>query len=637
MASKKLLQELIMKYKKFHIDKYKALIGSDITVISKPIPIIGVNESGKSSALEAIAHFDYRNDDFIAGKGWKFINRYKPEETEFCVSADVEISQSEFEEIIESNIPKVEQFIDETTAAEKPPETQLPETIEAPIVDEPGSVNEASESQEIVAQQPETPSENFEDLRAIATSGNTIKIERLFNSKNDTDLYRINGISRDEVQPIIKDIIKKLPRLYYFDNFLESPILDSITFGLDYINGKTDILNEQQTMVEGAFSSIGLSLREFIKTKDEDTRATFLSRVNDNVTKSIIDDWRKMNFRVGDLDVRKFSDIEIEFKLGEDKKSIIIKIKEEFKDKDGRSYPAITMGLSERSLGFRWFFNFSMRKCFAAVREQEFIYLFDEPGSYLHNSAQTVLLDAIINLAEKHPVIYSTHCEFLLDPEKININDIRVVQKEEHAIKLIPLSNANVKKHEGALSTLNNALKMRIPLEIVTNKKIIVTEGITDFYFWKPLIDVVFLPGSGAGNNRYLISIAIGSSKKYVALFDGDDAGDRAITQYKGHFGEEESRNWKQYLSASGTPLKLEELLSEADKIRLQQISGQEDPKQAITNIFFENKFTEFWEGIDQETKDNVQMNVSIIASHIGVTSQTIKFGFSPTRANQAT
>ncbi|OGD56170.1 hypothetical protein A2V71_04420 [Candidatus Berkelbacteria bacterium RBG_13_40_8] len=597
-----------MKYKRFHIEKYKALVNSDLTVISKPVPIIGVNESGKSSALEAIAHFDLRNDNFITGKGWKFLNRYKPEDNEFCVSADIEITQSELEEIINKHIP-VDEPPAEQPAAETPPEqpAENPET----------------------QPQPEAPKENFDDLRSIITSANTIKIARHFNSRDDTKTYSINGITRDEVQSVIKDIIEKLPRLYYFDNFLENPLPDTIPFSDNYISGQTDILeNEQQAMIEGAFSSIEISLRDFINTKDEDTRATWVDRVNDNVTKRVIADWQKMNFQAGKLDISNFSDIEIEFKLSEDKKAIQIKIKEQFKNKDGKTYPPITMGLSERSLGFRWFFNFSMRKCFAAVHEQEFIYLFDEPGSYLHNSAQTVLLDAIINLAEQHPVIYSTHCEFLLDPDKININDIRVVQKEEHSIKLIPLSNASTKKHEGALSTLNNALKMRIPLETVMNKKVIVTEGITDFYFWKHLIDVVFLPGSGAGNNRYLISIAIGSSKKYIALFDGDEAGNNAIDQYKKHFGEPESQNWKSYLNSDEKTVRLEDLLSDADKLRLQQISGQEDIKQAITGLFFAKKHKEFWEGIDSATKANVQKSISMIATHLSITNTGLRHGF---------
>ena len=309
-------------------------------------------------------------------------------------------------------------------------------------------------------------------------------------------------------------------------------------------------------------------------------------------------------------------------------RSIEVKVIEQFPGSDNTPAPEVTMKISERSQGFRWFFNFSARKCFAAVHEERFLYLIDEPGSYLHNSAQTVLLDALVSLAQSHPVIYSTHSEFLLDPEKININNIQIVQKEDHAIKLIPLSNASTKRHEGALSTLYNALRMRIPLETIMNKKVIVTEGITDFYFWRPIIDAVFLPGCGAGNNRYLLSMAIGASRKYVAIFDGDKGGDEAQIHYKTLFGDAESVNWVVYNTASSQPVLLEKLLSSADVGRIKTITSQSDIKQAITLLFFENKAEEFWKGVDQETKANVQHNISVISAHLGLTKLQIKHGF---------
>lgn len=311
------------------------------------------------------------------------------------------------------------------------------------------------------------------------------------------------------------------------------------------------------------------------------------------------------------------------------KKSIEIKVIEQFPGEDGEPQSPITMKLSERSQGFRWFFNFSARKCFAAVHEERFVYLIDEPGSFLHNGAQEVLLDALIDLAKLHPVIYSTHTEFLLDPEKININDIKIVQKEDHAIKLIPMAQASTDRHEGALSTLYNALRMRTPLETIMNKKVVVTEGITDFYLFKPLVDVAFLPGCGAGNNRYLLSIAIGASKKYTAMFDGDEAGDQAIELYKGFFGEAEATNWFKYETSKGKPCKLEGLLSAADVTKLKTITGQASLKQAITFMFFDESMQNtFWKGINQETRANIQHNIDKISKQIVLSKTSVKYGF---------
>jgi hypothetical protein len=402
---------------------------------------------------------------------------------------------------------------------------------------------------------------------------------------------------------------------------------DQISFSKSYIDGTSNDLNEDQSIIEGAFSDTGVGLREFFNNKDADAQSTLMSRVNDNVTKKIIDDWRKMHIPEGEIDhdLDKYANVKIMLRLGDTKKSISIKIIEKFPD-----YPEVTMNLSERSLGFRWFFNFSTRKCFAGVHEEKFLYLIDEPGSYLHNSAQTVLLDALIGLAEKHPVVYSTHSEFLLDPEKININRTKVVQKEDHAVRLLSLSNTTTKKHEGALSTLYNSLRMRTPLESIMNKKVIVTEGITDFYFWKPIFDSAFLPGFGAGNNKYLISMAIGVSKKYIALFDGDAAGNDAKKLYQKTFNINESDNWLTYTSSTGSPKVLESLLSKDDTKRIKSITDQSDIKQAITFLFFDDtKVNEFWNGINDETRNNIQSNVDRISVALGLTAANIKYGFS--------
>jgi hypothetical protein len=283
------------------------------------------------------------------------------------------------------------------------------------------------------------------------------------------------------------------------------------------------------------------------------------------------------------------------------------------------------MPLSERSQGFKWFFNFSIRKCYGAKDQEKFIYLFDEPGSYLHNSAQSILLKALVELSKNHPVIYSTHSEFLLDPEVININNIKVVEKQDREIRLVQLAEVKGHKKEGALSTLYNALKTKIPISSTINQKIVITEGITDFYFWKMVSKkLVILPGIGASSNEYLISIAIGTANKYVALFDGDSAGGSAITRYKRFFGEKESAHWRQYLNSSGTPVELEDLLSRADQDRLKTITGTPDTKNAITILYFSNLKDTFWRDINNESKANIAVSTTIIKRSLGITSKSI-------------
>jgi predicted ATP-dependent endonuclease of OLD family len=55
-----------MRYLTFTIKNYRAITGPlEIDVNKKTlIPIIGINESGKTTILQAIFSFDYYNDEF---------------------------------------------------------------------------------------------------------------------------------------------------------------------------------------------------------------------------------------------------------------------------------------------------------------------------------------------------------------------------------------------------------------------------------------------------------------------------------------------------------------------------------------------------------------------------------------------
>ncbi len=564
-----------MNYKRFNIEKYKAIKDSSIAVLKEPMPIIGVNESGKSSGLEAIAHFDYRNDPIADQREWKFVNRYLPTENEFIVAAEIDFSQAEIQ-------PFLDTLIEEETS----------------------------------------------QISSLLTTDLIIK--RIFRKDSNPALrrYRIADQESDLVERIAKEIIAKLPKIFYFDNFLENQFPNLVDFPPEYFSDPNFQLNEHQVIVEGMFTDSSHDLKKFLDETDENTKDTIISEVNRNITAKLIDDWKKMHFKADDLELSSVADLEINLQQNrQNNHAIDINIVEKFMDESKKEHKT-SMLLGERSLGFRWFFNFSAKKCFGARGEEKFIYLFDEPGSYLHNGAQSVLLKAVSDLAKTHSVIYSTHSEFLLDPEIININNIKIVEKNDREIRFIPLAQAGEKKHMGALSTLYNALRMKIPIGSVLKQKVMVTEGITDFYFWRMLTkNIVILPGFGAGQNEYLISIAIGASKKYLAFFDGDEAGEQAVVKYKKFFGDEESKNWKKYLDKKSQEIKLEKIFSAIDKDRLCKLMETQDVKRALTSLFFSERYEEFWNGIDQETRDNLNKNIQVIKNRLNLKSnKTFKY-----------
>ena len=57
-----------MRYLSFDIKNYRAISGLTVKLDAKLIPLVGINECGKTTILQAIYSFDYINDEEYAGQ-----------------------------------------------------------------------------------------------------------------------------------------------------------------------------------------------------------------------------------------------------------------------------------------------------------------------------------------------------------------------------------------------------------------------------------------------------------------------------------------------------------------------------------------------------------------------------------------
>ena len=78
-----------MKIIKFRIQNYKAISDASIKLNYSINPIIGVNESGKTSVLHAILAFDKNRDKINSGVHLEFQNKYQTKDTKtqynYCI------------------------------------------------------------------------------------------------------------------------------------------------------------------------------------------------------------------------------------------------------------------------------------------------------------------------------------------------------------------------------------------------------------------------------------------------------------------------------------------------------------------------------------------------------------------------
>lgn len=79
-----------MRYLSFDIKNYRAISGLTVKLDAKLIPLVGINECGKTTILQAIYSFDYINDEEYAGQHLKSTqNLYETVNAEASVSAHI--------------------------------------------------------------------------------------------------------------------------------------------------------------------------------------------------------------------------------------------------------------------------------------------------------------------------------------------------------------------------------------------------------------------------------------------------------------------------------------------------------------------------------------------------------------------
>jgi len=493
-----------MRYKKFIIKAYKGISENLEVNFDKNslLPIIGVNECGKTTILKGIFCFDYVNDAFDENVRHlqDIENLYKTKPDIPRVVAEINVTNEELKTIL-NDIEKEGKILKSRITYYKRKLTGL------------GNVNS------VIIER---------DLKERKYS---IEIS----SWNDEDLNHI----------IATEIVRNLPYILFFDDFR------------DTIDDKIEITGDKEepkgwlAIIQRLFKKTDSDFDVFdLPNKDSRIRKTILAGINRTLETTLTSEWK--NFKLEDKDALK---IQIEYvEEGEEiGKRHYLKFEVIEIDEKGVSH---FFNVSDRSKGFFWFFNFVMKLEFnpkiVEGTEVDAVYLLDEPGSYLHASAQARLCKKLKQLSEENSVIYCTHSHYLLDPETIPINSIKVAVKNTDKVGINLESiydfKGSVKDRKSAFQPIIDALQIKpFLLDLTTKEKTIIVEGIYDYYCFEMFKDkngVGFLPAANANSIRYFISLMIAWGINYNALWDNDIEGTTEKRKATDYFGDEEKKHF---------------------------------------------------------------------------------------------
>ena len=514
----------MISLKNVTIHKYKCIESDQSFEVDGSITVlVGMNESGKTSVLEALAKTNY----FTADERFKFntTHDYPRKEKKRmeksgiepkAVTSYFEISSDLMEEIkddlgdgvfTQSTFSRLSKFDNKVTW-----------------------LDVSSDSKKFIDNQ----------TKKLGISSTTLN-EKLYKVKSIEDIESIKQEYKDEniiegLQELSKYFENKwdwgskpldeyiartylkphLPKYLYYDEYYSLPSRISI----ESLLNETLELDEQKT-AKALFELAEIDINELINADDFEDFKAELEATEATITEELFEYWStNKNLEIQfDIDKIEKTDPQGNKRIVEHVLDIRVR----------NTRTKVSLPLKNRSKGFNWFFSFLV--WFKKIQEDSssnYILLLDEPGLNLHASAQSDLLEFIEHLSSEYQIIYSTHSPFMVDPAYLN--RVRtVVETENGSI----ISDSIQEKDPKTLFPLQAALGYDIAQNLFISKNNLIVEGVSDLIYLQILSgilqengktslrdDVTIVPVGGMEKVSTFVSLLRGSKLDIACLLD---------------------------------------------------------------------------------------------------------------------
>lgn len=524
-------KEATLHYTRFEFKNFKGIEKMSIDLSSDVTTLIGLNESGKTTILEAMFCFSYGAEDLEA------IN---PEMASLRVPEQwIPISKrANFNDSIQI-CAVLALSGDDKKALRK----HMKRHFSLALSSVPGEITICEHH-------------IFEKSRHINTRKTwSLKIKGTTGKQKNPRSY---GASSEQWQGAIEYLQTRLPPIWYFPNFLfELPDRFQLT---EASEEPGDEERDKSRFYRSTFEQIlgqlgyGATLQDHVVDRlhsdekaDQTSLRSVLLDMSRVITSTIFEGWDRIFGRPPAAQ-------EVELTAEPEGEGAFLEL--QIKGPDGY------YDLSERSLGFRWFFMFLLMTSFHGKSENGSrpLFLLDEPASNLHSSAQAELLKSFENLIDRCYLVYTTHSHHLINVKWLDsayvvknaalgsLDFADYVTQRMGANTSISASRYRqfVSEHPDQTSYFQPVLDLLDyrPSIVEPVPDVVLVEGKSDFYLLRYAIDVlgmkpalVLVPGTGAGALGPMIRLHVGWGKSFVVVLDGDAEGKKQKARYEEEFG----------------------------------------------------------------------------------------------------
>lgn len=501
-----------MKLTAFRIRNFKSIIDSGWKNLSPDniSSLIGQNESGKTSVLEALLAF---RTGTISENSFRSNGTMPVIDCSFELSSEDAASLGELPPKLASilqakkRINLSRSWRDRKTSATDFEEQDVLQYFEDANKTEPKI---------------ETPQPSTSEAETVAST------DALVEKPTETPM----AAQEIKKEPMLKkeDFLKKfsseLPEFRLFESF--GSILP------DRMDIK-DIAAKKQTAGHKGVQNFLEIANLKLETLDMDSSGTerFRRQTIDSVNRSVTADFREFWRQT----IGSTNKIEIEIEIEKYGKEEPEKVGEPyliFWVKDGGE----TLHPSQRSEGVRWFLSFYLElkanKLKQLKNQSGLVLLIDEPGMSLHAKAQEDVLDVLEDLPVSIQTIYTTHSPFLLQKKKIYriLGIERVNAEDEKSPTVIHDALSLGSASSDTLTPLYSLIGVDFSSQdVIKESHNVILEEPSAYYYLSAfnklltLPELNYIPATGADNVDYFCYTFTGWGIDFVALFDDDSKG----------------------------------------------------------------------------------------------------------------
>ncbi len=405
----------MIKLKKVMIHKYKCIESDQEFDVDDSITVlVGMNESGKTSVLEALAKNNYFQSDtkfkFNATHDYPRKEKKKMDksgEDPVAIECTYELSEEFLSEINnefggtvfreksisitkkysgEKSIGNVHVNIQDFWVAIFNRDSIQCETLKSRLL----TISSKEDIDNLVSDL-----ENEDDKKTVSILSKYFEDQTNWNDPIGEYIYKIL-------------ISPHLPKYLYYDEYYSLPSRISIE-GLQNESLESDELKTAKALFELA----DIDIDELINSDDFEDFKAELEATEASISEELFEFWSTNNSLDIQFDIDKIENTDARNNTRIVEHILDIRVR--------NNKTKVTLPLKNRSKGFNWFFSFFV--WFKKIQEDKssnYIILLDEPGLNLHASAQSDLLRFIDHLSESYQIIYSTHSPFMVEPSSLH-------------------------------------------------------------------------------------------------------------------------------------------------------------------------------------------------------------------------